>query len=109
MCMRTDDGSFVYPAAQFGKPHSDRSQPRPHPGITDVTALLGKQMTAEELVALLVTPQDMLATSKASSRTMLQAMADGAAEQALAVARWVSTPADEGAPLLKTKPARRTA
>ncbi len=107
VCIRTDDGSFIYPAAQFGKPRSDRSQPRPHLGIADVTALLGKQMTPEELVALLVTPQDMLATSTATARTMLQAIADGDAKQALDVARWLATPSDEGAPM--TKPARRTA
>ncbi|MEO7360354.1 MAG: hypothetical protein ABI120_08490 [Gemmatimonadaceae bacterium] len=109
VCIRTEDGSFVYPAAQFEQPRSDRSQPRPYPGVSEVSALLAKQMTPEELVALLATPQDMLATSKADARTMFQAMADGDTEHALVVAHWVATPADDGAPLLKTKPARRTA
>jgi len=58
-------------------------------------------------VALLVTPHDMLATSKVGARTILEAMTDGDTDQALDVARWVATPADDGAPL--TKPARRTA
>jgi len=46
VCMLTDDCSAVYPAAQFGRLRSDRSQPQPYLGIMDVTALLGKQMTA---------------------------------------------------------------
>ncbi len=99
LALERDDGSFAYPTAQFERPRSDLSAPRPYSALPRLLDVVGDQLTAEELVVLLATPQESLADEHGRARTAFDALADGDAGAVVAMVTRAVTPADEGAPL----------
>ena len=102
IALQRSDGSFSYPVAQFQPANSDLTAPRPYPAIAEITATIGARMSAEELVAILATPQPMLAHEDGSLQTPFAALEAGESDRVLALVRWVATPADADAPDIAT-------
>ena len=106
LALERDDGSFAYPVAQFQQPRSDMTSPRPYPALSELGAIVGDRLTAEELVVLLATPQEELVSATGAARNAFDALADGDAEAVIAMVLRVVTPADDGAPLLEAESLR---
>ncbi len=106
VALERDDGSFAYPVAQFQKPRSDMTSPRPYPALSELGAIVGDRLTEEELVVLLATPQDELISATGRARNAFDRLADGDADAVIAMVMRVVTPADDGAPLLDAEPLR---
>lgn len=100
VALERDDGSFAYPVAQFERPRSDLTSPRPYPILAQLGAIVADRLTSEELVALLATPQEVLAGADGAARTAFDALAAGDADAVIALVTHAVTPADEGAPLV---------
>jgi len=99
LALQVADGSFVYPVGQFEQPSHDATRPRPYKAIEEIRKTAGDWLTVDELIGLLVSRQDFLASAD-GARTGFQALADGDAARVIEMVRHVATPADEGAPLL---------
>ena len=98
LALQRHDGSYSYPVAQFEPPVSDTGVPRPYEAISQISQLVGSRLNAEELVALLATPQAMLPDAHGHPLTPFAAMAAGDTARVLDVVRWAVTPDDEDAP-----------
>jgi hypothetical protein len=99
LALRLGDASYGYPVAQFAPPASDLAHPRPLAGLAEVLAAVGDRLSAEEVAALLATPQPALAGAGGAPRSGFEALAAGDVALVVGLVEHVVTPADEGAPL----------
>ena len=97
MVLPRSDGSFAYPIAQFEPPTADTGRPRPYATIGEIQRLVGDRMSAEELICVMATPQEMLAR-RGIMRTPFAAIAHGDGSLVLALLDHLLTSSDEGAP-----------
>ncbi len=77
---------------------ADTGAPRLYAVIKQINGIVGSRFSLEELVALLATPQPVLARPDGQQQTAPAALAAGNSEPVLELIRWIVVRPDEGAP-----------
>ena len=98
--------TFEYPVAQFRPAGGRGMRPEPYTEMREILLIAGGQLAPIEVLSVLATPQDALATADGAPRTGFTALHEGHGQHVIAFVRMLVRRDDEDAPRIRHATAR---